>query len=987
MKNTRNLRIGLSVLGGILILLAGLWSLGSLTARAARAPEEAAINGALFPDSISAGAYHTCMIKSDGSLACWGAGTDDVDGDNRFGQAMPPAGTFLQISAGDYHTCGLKSDGTVVCWGAGSLEDVDSSESVHAGQSIVPDTYDAFVQVTAGGRHSCALLPDGTPTCWGSDVYGQSTPVAGNYRQISAGGSHTCAIRDNGEVVCWGAGTTDGVTKPNYGQAIPPAGIFLQISAGGYHTCGLRDDGTVTCWGAGDELETDEEIFDYQQSLLPEGTFTSISAGFLHNCGLHSDGKLACWGAGTTVSMDNPEYGQSLPQDYVYSRVAAGGYHTCGMKSDGSLACWGGEPNPYYDSADHPLGTYIQRRVSTGAGHYCLLSENGNLACFEDNTDGQAAPPTGTFTEVSTGVRHSCALASTGELRCWGNNDSGQLDHPEGSFIQLSAGDYHNCALSKDGTLACWGADDFDQSDPPAGKFRQVSAGGLHSCGVKADGSLACWGSNSAGQSNLQIGTFRQVSAGGSHTCAIGSNGKLSCWGDGSAQQIPSEATGTYTQVSAGYQHTCAIKINGELQCWGSDEYLQELKNSDIFLSQVSAGHTSTCGITSLGALFCWGDFSFTTQELTISPATLPAAGVGMAYEQALTAQGGTPPYLYGVVIGSLPQGLTLNSNGLLSGVPLTSGLYSFTVQATDASLPVLIGRKTYQLQVVEVVAADDAYHTSPGSVLRVVAPGVLANDSSQIEGSLSAVLVGDVAHGSLDFEADGSFAYTPEAGFSGQDGFTYRATVDEFTSNLATVTIQVVDVYAVDDDYGMLSGDVLRVAAPGVLANDSSQIEGSLSAALVGDVTHGSLDFNPDGSFVYTPDANFVGQDRFTYQAKIGDLESNLATVTILVVDVIAEDDAYRAQLGDILRVGAPGVLANDRTLMDGSLSAVLASGVSHGTLDLKPDGSFEYLPEAGYSGQDSFTYQAMLNGVLSNLATVQIDISNLVYLPALMR
>lgn len=71
--------------------------------------------------------------------------------------------------------------------------------------------------------------------------------------------------------------------------------------------------------------------------------------------------------------------------------------------------------------------------------------------------------------------------------------------------------------------------------------------------------------------------------------------------------------------------------------------------------------------------------------EIAISPATLPDATVGLAYNQTISASGGTAPYTYSVTMGSLPTGLTLNSStGVLSGTPTAGGTFTFTVTATD---------------------------------------------------------------------------------------------------------------------------------------------------------------------------------------------------------------------------------------------------------------------------------------------------------------
>ena len=56
-----------------------------------------------------AAADHTCGVRTDGSVACWGL--------DSFGEATPPEGEFVSVSAGWRHTCGVRTDGAAACWG------------------------------------------------------------------------------------------------------------------------------------------------------------------------------------------------------------------------------------------------------------------------------------------------------------------------------------------------------------------------------------------------------------------------------------------------------------------------------------------------------------------------------------------------------------------------------------------------------------------------------------------------------------------------------------------------------------------------------------------------------------------------------------------------------------------------------------------------------------------------------------------------------
>jgi hypothetical protein len=95
-----------------------------------------------------------------------------------------------------------------------------------------------------------------------------------------------------------------------------------------------------------------------------------------------------------------------------------------------------------------------------------------------------------------------------------------------------------------------------------------------------------------------------------------------------------------------------------------------------------------------------------------------------------------------------------------------------------------------------------------------------------------------------------------------------------------------------------------------------------------------------------------------------------------------VAADDHYSVQQDATLTVAAPGVLANDTDADGDPLTAILASGPSHGTIQLNADGSFAYTPASGFSGQDSFTYWANDGSANSNLATVTFTVEPTTYM-----
>ncbi|HTO82192.1 MAG TPA: tandem-95 repeat protein, partial [Methylomirabilota bacterium] len=168
------------------------------------------------------------------------------------------------------------------------------------------------------------------------------------------------------------------------------------------------------------------------------------------------------------------------------------------------------------------------------------------------------------------------------------------------------------------------------------------------------------------------------------------------------------------------------------------------------------------------------------------------------------------------------------------------------------------------------------------------VGGNVLANDTDVDGDALTATLVTGPGHGTLVFNADGTFTYTPALNFNGADKFTYVANDGTANGNVATVNITVTPV----NDPPVAKNDSVTTAEDtavkgAVLANDTDVDGDILTASLVGGPANGTLVFNPDGTFTYTPNANFSGTDSFSYKANDGTADSNVATVAITVTPV----------------------------------------------------------------------------------------------------
>src|ERR1044072_8512269 len=325
-----------------------------------------------------------------------------------------------------------------------------------------------------------------------------------------------------------------------------------------------------------------------------------------------------------------------------------------------------------------------------------------------------------------------------------------------------------------------------------------------------------------------------------------------------------------------------------------------------------------------------------------------------------------------------------------------TNNTYIVTVRASDGTSndDQTITVTVTDVNAAPVITSGTTGTIAEGSSAATVVYDANATDDGENSNTLTFSFGGGAddgmfsinsATGEVRFLASPNFEAPADAGDNNVYNIIVRASDGTATADRAVaITVTNVNETPVASDASFSGSEDIAYngAVPAATDGDGN----ALTYAVVGgSAVGGSVVVNTNGTFTFTPTANFNGNATFQYVANDGTVNSAPKTVTINFAAVndapIADADGPYAigEDGGTLTVNAAGaVLAGDVDVDTVGLTATLLSGPAHATsFSLNTDGSFNYTPLANFGGMDSFVYRAFDGAAFSDPIVVTINVT----------
>jgi len=431
---------------------------------------------------------------------------------------------------------------------------------------------------------------------------------------------------------------------------------------------------------------------------------------------------------------------------------------------------------------------------------------------------------------------------------------------------------------------------------------------------------------------------------------------------------------------------TDLVQLSANSPTTGSGQWIVVSGNASVAASD--AAQTSATGLSAGNNVFEWrisnGSCPETTDQVTIVLGDTAFAGEDIFSCDSTVALNAIVPLsgtgFWTVLSGSATIADSSSATSVVSGLGEGTTILQWTILGSACS------DTTDEVQIIRF-CSEPPVITNDSLVLledSVLTSNFLNNGDTDPDG---ATLVADTvptsgpAHGTIDIQADGSFTYTPNENYYGNDTVVVQVCDSALVppglcgfDTLFIVVEPVNDTPLVQND--QFAGLMDSVVTGNILNNDSDPVEETAMSSnpiLLQGATNGIFVIDTEGNFTYTPNPGFTGQD--TIIVSVCDSGFPLPEICLPDTVVIFINDSINDAptiTNDSLTIFEDQTLSasflNDDFDPDGTTliaDTIPLSGPNHGTIDINPDGTFTYTPDSNYYGVDTVIVNVCDQGI----------------------